>query len=134
MKIDMNKDFDEAFPSEFALGFTLKQFLVAAAALITGIMVMVFVHFYTGIGIVECSYIIIPVSGPICMLGFAGYQMQTPIQYIREILYVRKTKELLYEAEELKGKGRVFTMKSRGVPEKQKKQRKQRRKKKNGKN
>lgn len=131
MKIDMNKDFDEAFPSEFMLGFTLKQFAVATAALIAGITVMAVIHFRTGIGIVECSYIIIPISGPVCMLGFAGYQMQTPIQYIREILYVRKTKELLYEAEELKGGGHVFSMKSRCIPEKKGDRR---RKKKNGKN
>ncbi len=131
MKIDMNKDFDEAFPSEFMLGFTLKQFVVAAIALVVGITGMILLHFQTGLGIVECSYIIIPVSGPICMLGFAGYQMQTPLQYIREILYVRKTRELLYEAEELQGEGRVFTMKSRCVPDKK---RNQRRRKGNGKN
>ena len=37
MKIDMNKDFDEAFPDTVAAGLTLKECLVAAFAFLIAI-------------------------------------------------------------------------------------------------
>lgn len=111
MKIDLNKDFEEAFPNEVYAGFTMKQCVVAAAGLVCAAAVALLVWHFTGAGIVECSYIGIPVMIPVCAAGFYAYQGQTPVQMLSEMRYVKKTGHLMYGAQEIEGREeRIFTM------------------------
>ena len=100
MKININKDFEQAFPNEAFGGFTLKQCLTAAAGLLAAGITGLFLWRVTGIGIVECTYAGIPVMIPICILGFYKYQDQTPWEILKEMRYMQGTKLLLHEAEE----------------------------------
>ena len=127
MKIDLNRDFEEAFPSEAYGGFTMKQCMVAVAGFLCASGIALAVWRLTGIGIVECSYIGIPVMIPICAAGFYAYQGQTPMQMASEMCHVRKTGHLSYASQEMDGqKGRVFTM-CRDIAGKRKKKRRRRR-------
>lgn len=102
MKITINKDFEQAFPSESFAGFTLKQCVSALIGLLLAAVTALLLWHYTGLGIVECTYIGIPLMLPVCALGFYSYQGQSPWQMIKEMKYVKNTKLLLYEAEEEK--------------------------------
>lgn len=102
MKINMNKDFEQAFPDEAFGGFTLKQCLTAAAGILAAGITVISLQHVTGLGIVECTYIGIPVMIPVCILGFYKYQGQSPLQMLKEMRYMKGTRLLLHEAEEYK--------------------------------
>lgn len=111
MKIDLNRDFEEAFPNEAYAGFTMRQCAVAAAGFLCAAAVALAVWHFTGIGIVECSYIGIPVMIPICAAGFYAYQGQTPVGMASEMRHVKDTGHLLYSSQEMDGRAeRIFTM------------------------
>ncbi len=111
VKIDMNKDFEEAFPDEAMGGFTLKQCFIAGAGFVCAMAVAVALWYFAGMGIVESTYIGIPLMLPICGIGFYTYQKQTLIQLLKSMSYARKTRHLVYEAQELgKETSRCFCM------------------------
>ena len=112
MKININEDFNEAFPDEAFAGFTLKQCLVGGGAFALAVAAALLLWRFAGIGIVECTYIAVPAMFPVCALGLGRYQGQGIPQIITEWDYCRKTKRLLYEAgEKPEGKERTFHMK-----------------------
>lgn len=117
MKIDINEDFNEAFPEEAFAGFTIRQCLVGGGAFALSAVTAFSLWKFAGIGIVEGTYLAVPLMFPVCALGLGKYQGQGIPQMIREWKYVRKTKRLLYEAGEMTGKGRTFFMK-RGAEKK----------------
>lgn len=112
MKININEDFNEAFPDEAFAGFTLKQCLVGGGAFALAVAAALLLWRFAGIGIVECTYIAVPAMFPVCALGLGRYQGQGIPQILKERDYCRKTKRLLYEAgEKPEGKERTFHMK-----------------------
>ena len=112
MKININEDFNEAFPDEAFAGFTLKQCLVGGGAFALAVAAALLLWRFAGIGIVECTYIAVPAMFPVCALGLGRYQGQGIPQIIKEWDYCRKSKRLLYEAgEKPEGKERTFHMK-----------------------
>lgn len=128
MKININKDFEQAFPDEAFGGFTLKQCVTAGAGFLIAGITVISMWYVTGLGIVECTYAGIPVMIPVCILGFYKYQGQTPWKLLKEIRYMRETRLLLYEAEEYRKEcRRTFRMKRTEIRYK-----KERRKRKNG--
>lgn len=111
MKININEDFNEAFPDEAFAGFTLKQCLVGGGAFALAVAAALLLWRFAGIGIVECTYIAVPAMFPVCALGLGKYQGQGIPQIIKEWDYCRKTRRLLYEAREKpEGKERTFHM------------------------
>ena len=100
MKININEDFNEAFPDEAFAGFTLKQCLVGGGAFALAVAAALLLWRFAGIGIVECTYIAVPAMFPVCALGLGRYQGQGIPQIIKERDYCRKTRRLLYEAGE----------------------------------
>lgn len=111
MKIDINKDFEEAFPNEIYSGFTLTQCLAAAMGLAMAAGAAFLLWKFAKIPIVECTYMAIPLMVPACAVGFFSYQGQGLIGIIREILFYRKTLRLSYSAGEYTGNRRIFSMK-----------------------
>ena len=112
MKININEDFNEAFPDEAFAGFTLKQCLAGGGAFALAVAAALLLWRFAGIGILECTYIAVPAMFPVCALGLGRYQGQGIPQIIKEWDYCRKTKRLLYEAgEKPEGKERTFHMK-----------------------
>ena len=134
MKIDINKDFEEAFPNEVYSGFTLGQCVAAVSGMILSFGAAFLLWRFLGIPIVECTYMAIPLMVPVCAIGFFKYQGQSLVGIIREILYSRQTGKLTYRAGEYRRNDRrVFS--TRRVPVKESdegKNRKGNRKKKKG--
>lgn len=111
MKIDINKDFEEAFPNEVYSGFTLGQCVAAVSGMVLSFGAAFLLWKIFKIPIVECTYLAIPLMVPVCAIGFFKYQGQSLIGIIREFLYCRKTEKLAYSAGEYrKSTGQVFSM------------------------
>lgn len=127
MKIDLNRDFEDAFPSEAYGGFTMKQCMVAVAGFLCALGVALVVWRLTGLGIVECSYIGIPVMIPICAAGFYAYQGQTPVQMASEMWHVRNAGHLIYAAQEMDGREERIFMMHQGTGRKGKKKKRRKR-------
>ena len=133
MKIDINKDFEEAFPNEVYSGFTLGQCLAAVIGLIMAAGAAFLLWKFAGIPIVECTYMAIPLMIPACAIGFFRYQGQSLYGIIREFLFARKTQKLSYAAGEYSKAGRIFSMKRQEQKhDERKKHWRKKRKKKNG--
>ena len=112
MKIDINDDFDTAFQNEIFAGFTLKQCIAAGVGLVAGFGSAAVLWYYTGLPIVQCSYIVVPIMVPFCAVGFFTYQGKSPVKILKEIWFVRQTERLTYQAaERSENIGGVFTMK-----------------------
>ena len=100
MKIDINKDFEEAFPNEVYSGFTLGQCMAAVSGMILSFGAAFLLWRLAGIPIVECTYIATPLMVPVCAIGFFRYQGQSLVGIIREFFYSRQTEKLAYGAGE----------------------------------
>ncbi|MBQ9155283.1 MAG: PrgI family protein [Eubacterium sp.] len=110
MKIDINKDFEEAFPNEVYSGFTLGQCVAAVSGMILSFGAAFLLWRLLGIPIVECTYIAIPLMVPVCAIGFYKYQGQSLIGIIREFFYFRHTERLAYSAGEYRrNASRIFS-------------------------
>lgn len=110
MKIDMNKDFEKEFQYTLWKGLGGREVLSAVIAfLVSGAMVVALWHF-TGLPINVCVYFGIPVMVPIAAVGIVRYQGATLWEMVKELNYLKKTRELPYEAMENTGGGRSFTM------------------------
>ncbi|GEM_PF-1217523 len=128
MKIDINKDFEEAFPNEVYSGFTLGQCMAAVSGMVLSFGAAFMLWRLMGIPIVECTYIAIPLMVPVCAIGFFKYQGQSLIGIIREFFYSRHTEKLAYSAGEYRRNTRRIFSADR-IPEKgQEKNRKRERK------
>ena len=106
MKIDINKDFEEAFPNEIYSGFTLGQCMAAVSGMILSFGAAFLLWRLAGIPIVECTYIAIPLMVPVCAIGFFRYQGQSLVGIIREFFYSRQTEKLAYGAGEYQRRSR----------------------------
>ena len=111
MKIDINKDFEEAFPNEIYSGFTLGQCLAAVIGLAMAAGAAFLLWKFAKIPIVECTYMTIPLMVPACAIGFFRYQGQSLAGIIREILFAGKTQRLSYAAGEYAGNRQIFSLK-----------------------
>ena len=110
MKIDINKDFEKAFPDDLWKGFTLKQIITFAIGLIMAAGTIVALWKFMKISPITGSYIAIPVMLPICFFGIYEYQNHSLWAMWKEMRFYRATKKLTYGAEEAPKTGRIFTM------------------------
>lgn len=72
MKIDINKDFEKAFPDDLWKGFTLKQIITFAIGIIMAAGTIAALWKFMKISPITGSYIAIPVMLPICFLAFTS--------------------------------------------------------------
>lgn len=110
MKIDINKDFEKAFPDDLWKGFTLKQIITFSVGLIMAAGTIIALWVFLKISPVTGSYIAIPVMLPICFIGIYEYQNHSLWAMYKEMRFYRATKKLSYGAEEAPKTGRIFTM------------------------
>ena len=88
MTIPINKDPDTEYKNEFMFGYTLKEVLCVAAALL---IIALNVGCYCGI----------PLAFPVIFLGFKEWYGMSITRFISELGYEKKTKELAFDADEL---------------------------------
>lgn len=100
MKINMNKDFEEAFQLTAWKGMTAQEVGTAAVAFGAAALVVFGVWKVTGIPVNISVYFGLPVMLPIAAAGIFKYQGSDLFHLVQEIRYMSKTKELAYEAGE----------------------------------
>lgn len=122
MNIPINKDLEEEYKSEWMKGFDYREigFVVISIIIIAGVAVLAWWKF--GVSIDICIYIGLPFGFPFLILGFKKIQGLTVDAYLKEMLYEWRTRELVYDADEIPEENRVFTMERK----KEKKRRKNR--------
>lgn len=110
MNIPINKDLEEEYKSEWVKGFSYREiaFVVVAIVVIVGVAALAWWKFSIPIDI--CIYIGLPFGLPFLILGFKKIQGLTVDAYLKEMLYEWRTRELLYDADEIPEENRVFTM------------------------
>lgn len=114
MKIDMNKDFEMEFQSTVIKEFTGREVGTGIVAFLSAGGVSVLALNLTELPINVCVYFGIPVMFLVAFCGMWKIQGMTLGVWIREILYVQKTKHLSVDAGEYKKGSRVFTMRRKG--------------------
>lgn len=127
MKIDLNKDFEEQYKNELWKGFTARELLYGAVALLVAGTIAIIVWKATGLAINICIYAGIPFMAPILYLAMSKHQGHTWLESLKNIWFYMQTKELPCEMEERNlSSHRVFTMDTKCIiePNKFKKRRK----------
>lgn len=102
MKIDINKDFEKAFPDDLWKGFTLKQIITFSVGLIMAAGTIIALWVFLKISPVTGSYIAIPVMLPICFIGIYEYQNHSLWAMYKEMRFYRATKNLLMGRKKLR--------------------------------
>lgn len=111
MKINMNKDFEEAFRGTAWKGMTNRELATAAAAFAAAGLVIVILWKLTGIPINVSVYFGIPVMVPVAAAGIFEYQKTRMLDMAREVLYTFQSGSVAYEAGEYDPiRGHGFTM------------------------
>ena len=109
--ININQDFEEAFPNEVYLGFTLSQCLSAGTGMVLSMIAALFLWKFFSLPLVESTYITIPLMVPACAAGFFRYQGQSLPDMVREIRFSGKTEKLICKAGEYQGREeRVYSL------------------------
>ena len=101
MTIPINKDPDTEYKNEFMFGYTLKEVLCVAAALLIIAGVTALVYFKLNIALNVGCYFGIPLAFPVIFLGFKEWYGMSITRFISELGYERKTGELAFDADEL---------------------------------
>lgn len=114
MKIPINKDIDEEYKDQLALGFSMKElgWILLAVVLIGAIGVSCWK--VLGLTPEVCFYIGIPFGAIPIVVGFKKFQGQTFIQYLKELNYEFRTKDLIYDADELPHEIHVYSLRKEG--------------------
>ena len=111
MQIPINKDIEEEYKDQLALGFSMKElgWIILAGILIVGIGVFVWQQF--GVTPEIAFYIGIPFGIIPIFIGFKKFQGMTLIQYIKELIYEHKTRDLTFDAGEIPDVPFVYSVK-----------------------
>jgi len=101
MTIPINKDPDTEYKNELMFGYTLKEVLCVAAALLIIAGVTALVYFKFNIALNVGCYFGIPLAFPVIFLGFKEWYGMSITRFISELGYEKKTRELAFDADEL---------------------------------
>ena len=110
MKIPINKDIEKEYKDQFMRGFSAKECAYIAVGLVCGGIVAFAVEAMFHLPINVCFYIGIPFAIPSIVIGFADFQGLNFFELIKELIYEHKTKELYYDADEIKTVSPAYTM------------------------
>lgn len=102
MKIDINKDFEKAFPDDLWKGFTLKQIITFSVGLIMAAGTIIALWVFLKISPVTGSYIAIPVMLPICFIGIYEYQNHSLWRCTKRCGFTGQLKNLLMGRKKLR--------------------------------
>ncbi len=121
MNISINTDLEKEYRNELVKGFSWQEVLcgVAAVLVVLGCAYVCYSRF--GLSPKYGCYIGIPFAFPIVFLGFRKFQGMNVIEYLREIIFHQKTKDLAYDAEEFVEELEVFTLRGGKKNEKNRK-------------
>lgn len=111
MQISINKEIEEEYRDQFMRGFSMKEcaYIAVALFLIMGVAILTAYFFELSFNI--CFYIGLPFGIPVIIMGFVKFQGLTLTEYIKELIYEHKTKELFYDADELPDVSHYYQMK-----------------------
>lgn len=103
MKIDINKDFEKAFPDDLWKGFTLKQIITFSVGLIMAAGTIIALWVFLKISPVTGSYIAIPVMLPICFHRYLRIPEPFPVGDVqRDAGFTGQLKNLLMGRKKLR--------------------------------
>lgn len=113
MRIPINKDLEEDYKDQLFAGYSTVEmaWIALAAVMIFGAAYIMYTYF--SLPLETCAYVGVPFGAPAIFLGFKKFQGLTIWQYIKELDYERKTRLLLYDADELPDTYYVFAMKKK---------------------
>lgn len=120
MRININRDIEEAYKDQFMKGFTMRECGYIALALILALVVGYILYHFLSVPLSVSAYIALPFLAPPLLIGFVKIQGLTLIEYLKEILYERKIKELYYDADEYSGNKKIFSMNHETMEKKRK--------------
>lgn len=111
MRISINKEIEEEYKDRFMRGFSMKEcaYIAVALLLIAGAAFLAAYFFKLSFNV--CVYIGLPFGIPVLIFGFKKFQGLTLTEYIKELIYEHKTKELFYDADELPESSHCYEMK-----------------------
>lgn len=101
MNISINSDIEKEYRGEVTKGFNWQELVCAVVAIGVIIGCAYLCNSKFGLSPKYGCYIGIPFAFPIVYFGFRKFQGMNVIEYLREIIYHQKTKDLSYDAEEL---------------------------------
>ncbi len=101
MNIPINKDFEREYQEDVWRGFSLRQLIFLGIGVCIGASIVLFAYFYLGFPIQACVYLGVPAMAPALVAGFYTYQGMTILEYVKVILYEKKTEVLIWEAGEM---------------------------------
>lgn len=111
MNIVINKDILKEYRDEVIRGFTIKE----AGCILAGVTVMigtaVFSWKWLGISPSIGCYFGLPFTIGFLFIGFKKFQGLDFIQYVREIIWERRTRILTYDADEVRELSPIFSLK-----------------------
>ena len=114
MNIPINKNIEEEYKDEFVKGFSLRESITIGIAILIVILVGVFCWWKFKIAINICAYIGMPFAAPVLLLGFKKPYGMHLEKFLKEVIWEKKTKLLVYEASEAPETDEYFSMKSNG--------------------
>lgn len=110
MNILINKDIETEYKDEFINGFTLREAVCIGAGVLVVVGTALFCKWKWGIEPNAGCYFGLPVAGTIIFMGFKKFQALTPAQYLKEILWEKRTRTLTYSADEMEEDTEPFTL------------------------
>lgn len=110
MLIPINKDLEESYKDEFMKGFTLSELahILVSVLIIAGVTTLIWRC--SGLAPDVCIYMGLPCGIPTLLLGFKRFQGLSAKEYLKEIFYVKRTRVLAYDADELPESSWVFSL------------------------
>lgn len=110
LKIPINKDLEKEYKDQFIRGFSAKEcgYIAIALACVAAVAVLAERLFHLPYNI--CFYIGLPFGVPAILIGFKEFQGLTFFEYVKELIFEYKTKELYYDADEIQAAPPVYKM------------------------
>lgn len=114
MNIAINKDIEEEYKDEFTKGFTLREcvYIAIAILIVAGVGFLCWWKFKLAIDI--CVYVGFPFAFPVLLFGFKKPCGMYMGKFIKELRWEKKTRLLLYEADEEPETDEFFSMQTNG--------------------
>lgn len=114
MNIPINKDIEEEYKDEFTKGFTLRECIYIGISLVIVVLVGTLCWWKFKLAINVCVYIGFPFAAPVLLFGFKKPCGMYMGKFLKEVQWEKKTKLLLYEADEEPEVDEFFVMQTNG--------------------
>lgn len=113
MRITINKDLEEDYKDQLFAGYSFKEmfWICIAGGMVIGAAYLF--HIYLKLPLETSIYVGVPFGIPAVFLGFKKFQGLTVWEYLKELDYEKKTRLLLYDADEITDKKFIFKIKKR---------------------